>query len=273
MKIITVLNQKGGVAKSTCTHNIAAEMAARNLKVLVVDTDQQGTLSFFCGIDRESLNPEQTTLAALLPEKFPAGTIGNIAVTTGWGGDIWPANDDLMLASSELLRGDAHGPNQRMSRALREWATGYDIVLLDSPPALSLLTINNLAASDYVLIPVPGFTAIDGLSKLLHTIEQVREYENPQLKILGVLNTMKRKTKHASETEEIIEENLPGAALKTSIPFMTQLENSQPHQMPIREYAPGGKVAAAYSALADELLQRLEMTASTTEPQGFKEAA
>lgn len=270
--VITMLNQKGGVAKSTATHNIAAELVARDKRVLVVDTDQQGSLSLFCGVDRDALEPAQTTLAALLPEKFPEGA-RDIAITTGWGGDLWAANNDLVYAQTELGVEGTMAPNQRMRLALQKWAAGYDIVLLDSPPALGLLTINNLSASDYVLIPVQGFAALDGLSKLMVTIEQVQTYENPDLKILGVVNTMKKKTKHAAEVEEIIEENLPGAAFTTSIPMLTELENSQPHALPVREYAPKGKVARAYSELTDEILARLEAGMQTTEPAELKEAA
>lgn len=268
--VITMLNQKGGVGKSTATHNLAAELCVRGQRVLCVDTDQQGTLTLLSGVDRDALSPEQTTLHALLPEKFPSST--PLGVAANWGGDLWPANDDIVFAESELRRPDIIGANQRMRAALAQRAGDYDLVFLDSPPALGVLSINNLSASDYVLIPVTGYTALDGLSKLMRTIEQVRAYENPQLKVLGAFNTAAKPTKHARETAEVVEENFPGAWLQTTIPCLTELENSQPHSVPVRQFAPGGKVAVAYSALAGELLARLHEQ-SAAAPSTLPEAA
>lgn len=265
---ITLPNRKGGVAKTTSTLNLAAEFSARGLRVLAVNADPQSTLTLIAGESLDDLAPEETTLAALLPDRYSTD-LTELAVAAPWGGDLWRASRDL--AEAEVQLADAAGPNSRLRRALESVAHSYDLMLVDSPPSVGKCAFNALVAADYLLIPVKAdFVSTGGLAQFFSTLDLVRRYERPDLEILGIFATLMRHTLHCRETLQALASRTDGDLLETTIPQAVEVQDAQAAHRAVRQFRPKGAATAAYQRLADEVLERLEARGGAAQ---FRKAA
>lgn len=250
-RIISIANQKGGVGKTTTAVNLGASLAADGKRVLIADIDPQGNASSGVGIATRDL--ERGMYDALIGDT----PLAEIVMATELG-SLWvaPANRDLAGASLELANiEDAHN---RLRRVLAPVAENYDYVVIDCPPSLDLLTINGLTASDSVLIPVQcEYYALEGLSKLVSTIEMVRESLNPRLEIEGIVFTMydpRNNLAHqvVSEVKKYFEDKV----FETMIPRNIKLSEAPSFGKPCILYDLASRGSQSYIALARELVSR-----------------
>jgi chromosome partitioning protein len=253
-RIIALANQKGGVAKTTTTINLAAGLAELGAKVLVVDLDPQGNASTGLGIEiaRRSL-----TTYDLLVDEAPLDLV--IHETAVGGVFICPANADLSSADMELIANEKR--SHLLHDALRQPAMAgfcFDFILIDCPPSLSLLTVNALVSSDSVLIPLQSeFFALEGLSQLMLTIREVRLTANPDLRIEGVLLTMYDKRNNLSQLVEAdARENLGELVFDTMIPRNVRISEAPSYALPVLSYDSASKGSEAYRALSLEIARR-----------------
>jgi chromosome partitioning protein len=249
--IIAVANQKGGVGKTTTTINLGGYLAQSGRRVLLIDLDPQGNAATCLGIQKRQL--EQTIGEVLLGEISPEAAI----IETGRPGlSLLPATPDLagtaVALASKLAR------ETRLKQALAPVIGWYDVVLIDCPPSLDLLTINGLAMAQQVLIPLQcEFLALEGLAQLKETIELVRTHINNGLYIGGVVMTMyDGRANLARQVVEEVRRYFPQRIYNTIIPRNVRLSEAPSHGELIFEYDPSSRGAKAYAALADELLQR-----------------
>jgi len=253
-KIIAFANQKGGVAKTTSAVNLAAYVAAAGRRVLVVDMDPQGNATTSLGSD-----PRRLALSAydLLINQTP---IDQVLTLTNWVGlDLIPATTALAGAEVEMTRMMAR--ERLLSRALRPLVSKYDYIFIDDPPSLGLLTINGLTAATHgVLIPVQcEYLALEGLSLLLQTIDQVRDALNDRLAIAGVLLTMyDNRTNLGRQVVQEVRTYFPQETFDTIIPRNIRLGEAPSYGQTILSYAPNSAGGRAYQSLAREFLQRME---------------
>ena len=253
-KIYAFANQKGGVAKTTTVVNLGAYVAALGRRVLVVDIDPQGNASTSLGID-----PRQVSASVydVLIDQLPVEDV--LLLTDRVGLDLLPATTALAGAEVELAQLMAR--ERLLARALGQIAHQYDYIFIDAPPSLGLLTINGLTAATHgVLIPVQcEYLALEGLSLLLQTIQQVRDILNDQLVIAGVLLTMyDSRTNIGQQVVQEVRTYFPTQVFQTIIPRNVRLSEAPSHGQTILSYAPTSAGALAYQALASEFLQRVE---------------
>jgi chromosome partitioning protein len=248
-KIIAVVNQKGGVGKTTTTINIAAQLASAKKSVLIVDLDPQGNASSGLGIDRQA---DQTTYDLVCNGAQLSAVVQETNVAQLF---IAPANANLAGAEVELV--NTQQREFSLQKALAPAA--YDYIFIDCPPSLGLLTINALTASTSVLIPVQAeYYALEGLSQLLNTVQAVRGSTNPNLELLGIALTMFDKRNSLSEQVLGEVENYFGDKLfKTVIPRNVRLAEAPSYGRTIYEHDKWSKGARSYKALAKEVLDRL----------------
>lgn len=248
-KIVAVVNQKGGVGKTTTAINVAAQLAADKQSVLLVDLDPQGNATSGLGIPKESAQP---TTYDLLNGAVTMATVAHKTHVAQLS--VVPANANLAGAEVELVG------RPRREFALAEAITGanYDYILIDCPPSLGLLTINALTAADSVFIPVQAeYYALEGLSQLLDTIQAVKGTTNPQLELLGIALTMFDKRNSLSEQVQAEVANYFGDKLfKTVIPRNVRLAEAPSYGRTIYEHDRWSKGARAYKALAKEVRNR-----------------
>ncbi|GIV78748.1 ParA family protein [Litorilinea aerophila] len=253
-KIYAIANQKGGVAKTTTTVNLGAYLAAAGRRVLVVDGDPQGNATTSLGVDPRSLS---VSLYNVLIDRVP---IQEALTLTDWVGlDLIPATTDLAGAEVEMARLMAR--ERLLERALMPLHESYDYILIDEPPSLGLLTINGLTAATHgVIIPVQcEYLALEGLSLLLQTIQQVREVLNARLTIAGVLLTMyDARTNLGQQVAEEVCQYFPDQVFNTIIPRNVRLSEAPSYGQTILSYAPNSAGALAYRALAEEFMAREE---------------
>lgn len=253
-RICCIANQKGGVAKTTTTVNMGAYLAAAGKRVLVVDMDPQANATTCLGVDPRQLD---VGVYDVLIDDLNAQEA--IVPTERMGVDLLPASADLAGAEVEMTQMMAR--EQLLRRALAPLRPHYDYILIDDPPSLGLLTINGLtAATDGVIIPVQcEYLALEGLSKLLGTIEKVRSVLNDRLYILGVVLTMfDGRTNLGQQVVQDVRSHFPDKVFGTIIPRNVRLSEAPSYGQTILSYAPGSVGALAYQALTHEFLQRIE---------------
>jgi chromosome partitioning protein len=251
-RIFAVANQKGGVGKTTTAVSLAACLAAKGRRVLLVDADPQGNASSSLGMDKTAM---QTTLYDVLLNEAPAAEV--IRPTHITGLTMLPSTNVLAAAEIELV--DLPHRETYMRTALRAVADGYDLILIDCPPSLGLLTVNALTAADGVLIPIQcEFLALEGLLQLVQSVDRVKRTLNPTLDVTGVIMTMyDARTRLAPQVVAEVRRFFPTRIFRTLVPRTVRLAEAPSYGQAITEYDASGRGAQAYREVADELLERL----------------
>lgn len=250
--VISVTNQKGGVGKTTTAVNLAYYLSKLGKKTLLVDFDPQGNATSGLGIDKQSLSG---TIADVVMETT---TLDAVVLPTAYK-NLYLAPTTPLLANTEVELAQADHRFSRLKLAIEKSEGQYDIVIIDSPPSLSLLTVNGLIAAKYVLLPVQAeFYALEGLGQLLETMKLVRKGMNPTLELLGVLPTMiDSRTTLSSQVHAEIKKHFPGKVFETTIPRNIRLAEAPSHGVPVGVYDKFSKGARAYKALAKEVIDRV----------------
>ena len=249
-KIIAVVNQKGGVGKTTTAVNLTAALHDLGLKVLLCDFDPQANATSGLGLEKKKLKNSVYDVIindvqakdAIVPTKF---------------GDVLPASADLAGAGVELLAVD--DPNYRLKKALAPIKDQYDLIFIDCPPSLEMLTLNGLSAADGILIPVQcEYFALEGLSDLMTTMRMVKKRINPQLEIFSVVLTMfDGRTNFSTQVAQEVRRHFPGKVCVTAIPRNVRLAEAPSHGLPVTAYDKHSRGALAYKAIAEELKKKL----------------
>lgn len=250
-RVIAIANQKGGVGKTTTTINLAAAIADKGHKVLILDLDPQGNTTSGLGIEKQAL--EKTAYQVLIGECAITETIlKNVHENV----DLIPSNVDLAAAEVELV--DLDNQQFILKQEMDKIRDGYEFVLIDCPPSLSMLTVNAMTAATTVLVPIQcEYYALEGLSQLMQTIDLVRENLNPELRIEGMVFTMyDARTNLSMQVVENVRGNITEHVYNTIIPRNIRLAEAPSHGLPINQYEPKSSGAEAYRMLADEIINR-----------------
>ena len=250
-QVYAIVNQKGGVGKTTTTLNLGAYLSAAGKRVLLVDLDPQGNATSGLGVEHQQL--EHTLYDALVGTK---GITEVILPTSHEGLDVLPTNQNLAGASIELV---SHEHREfKLSNLLDEVGETYDFVLIDCPPSLGLLTLNGLVAADQVVIPIQAeYYALEGLGQLLQTVRLVQENLKPELDVFGAVITMfDSRTRLSKDVMKELYRHFPNKLFRSVIPRSVRLAEAPSFGQTILGYDPGGKAARAYERLTHEFLLR-----------------
>ena len=255
-RIIAVVNQKGGVGKTTTTINLGAALAERGRRVLLIDLDPQGNAS--TGLGLSQADRTHTTYDLILDEASLAEVIHKTSTKNLW---IAPSTTDLSSADIELVANEKR--SFLLFDALRQPEMAefaFDEILIDCPPSLSLLTVNALVAAHSLLVPLQSqFFALEGLSQLMLTVREVRQAANPDLRIEGIVLTMYDGRNNLSRmVEKDARDTLGEMVFTTIVPRNVRISEAPSYAMPVTEYDPLSKGASAYRALAQEIVDRYE---------------
>ena len=247
MKYIGIVNQKGGVGKTTTAVNLAAYLAKSGHRILLVDLDPQ--VNATSGLGQTS--PEQNIYTAMTGAGSPESAILNVVKNL----DLMPSSPDLVGAAAELIENPT-----RLAEVLNPLGANYDLVLLDAPPSLGPITLNVLAASEGLIVPVQAeYYALEGIAGLIETIDRVRSSLNPSLRLLGVLITMyDPRTLLSQQVESNIRSNLGEKVFWTVIPRNVRLAEAPSYGQDISHYAPTSSGAHAYRRLPEEVVRRVQ---------------
>jgi chromosome partitioning protein len=250
-KIIAIANQKGGVGKTTTSVNLAASLAATRRRVLLIDMDPQGNATMGSGIDKSEL--ENSSYDVLMGHGEVVNTIVRAAEA---GYDLLPSNSDLTAAEVELLSIDHR--ERQLNAAIQLVKDNYDYVIIDCPPSLNMLTLNSLVAARSVIIPMQcEYYALEGLTALVNTIEEIRSTLNPYLKIEGLLRTMYDPRNRLSyDVTQQLQQYFGDRLYRTVIPRNIRLAEAPSHGVPVLIYDKTSRGAQAYLALAGEIVRR-----------------
>jgi chromosome partitioning protein len=250
-KVIAVANQKGGVGKTTTCVNLTASLTATQRHLLMIDMDPQGNATMGSGVDKNAL---EHTVCDVLLDGLPAKEA--IVPAAEGDYDVLPANQELTAAEIELL--DAPQREYRLRNALDGIRDDYDYVLIDCPPAINMLTVNALAAADLLIIPMQcEYYALEGLTALINTVEQVRSGANPKLEIHGILRTMfDPRNNLANEVSSQLLSHFGDRVYRTVIPRNVRLAEAPSFGRPVLFHDKYSRGALAYLALAGEINRR-----------------
>ncbi len=251
--VLGIINQKGGVGKSTTSVNLSATLGEKGQKVLLIDLDPQGNSTSGLGIEK-SQNKEHDIYNGLLNEE-PAETL--IIETNTEGVFLIPAT--IQLAGAELDLAPVMAREHRLKAVIEPIKDDFDFIIIDCPPSLGLLTINALTAADQLLIPIQcEYYALEGVSKLLDSMKMVKTHLNPQLKIFGVLMTMfDSRTSLSKQVVKEVRDFFGPQVFNVEIPRTIKLSEAPSYGQAITSYDPSGKGAASYRELAEEVIARV----------------
>jgi len=249
-KIIAVVNQKGGVGKTTTAVNLTAALTELGLKCLLCDFDPQANATSGLGVDKRKI---KHSVYDVVINDVPAA---NAVVHTKYG-DVLPSSADLAGAAVELIGAEAR--EQQLATALRKIRDQYDVIFVDCPPSLELLTLNGLCAADSILVPVQcEYYALEGLSDLMSTLRMVKRRLNPKLEIFGVALTMfDGRTNFSAQVAQEVRRHFPGKVFAAVVPRNIRLAEAPSHGIPVSAYDRTSRGAAAYKAMAEEIKMKL----------------
>ena len=249
-KIIAVVNQKGGVGKTTTAVNLTAALTEAGKKILLCDFDPQANATSGIGIDKRSVHKSVYDVVV------NGADTASVIVNTKFG-DVLPSSPDLAGAAVELI--SMEQPNYRLRSALNTVKDQYDVIFIDCPPSLEMLTLNGLAAADSILVPVQcEYFALEGLADLMTTLRLVKKRINPNLEIFGVALTMfDGRTNFSTQVAQEVRRHFPGKVFASVIPRNVRLAEAPSHGLPVTVYDKSSRGAHAYRAMAQEILKKL----------------